>query len=212
HRCRAGLQRGRPAAGRGRRGRAVTSAGHEYAVRSRLRRYQGDIFEVLSDEVLMPGGVAAVRDYTRHLSAVGVVALDEAGQVVLIRQYRHPVGRHMWELPAGLVDLAGEAPQACAVRELAEEADLRAAHWEPLIEIYTSPGHPDDFMRIFLARELSPVPEGDRHAREHEEAERMVARLDLARGGAMVFAGGMVNGPCPPGLLAAAAHLRRPPH
>ncbi|MGE5826953.1 MAG: NUDIX domain-containing protein [Micromonosporaceae bacterium] len=184
------------------------NAGHQYAVRSSVRHYQGDIFEVLSDDVAMPGGVTATREYTRHLGAVGVVALDEADRVVLVRQYRHPVGRYLWELPAGLVDLAGEAPQACAVRELAEEADLRAAHWEPLIEIFTSPGHSDEYMRIFLARDLSPVPEPDRHRREHEEAELTVARFDLGRAVDMIFEGEIVNGPCATGLLA--ARCRRP--
>jgi ADP-ribose pyrophosphatase len=184
--------------------------GHDYTVRSRVQRFRGDIFEVLTDEVIMPGGQAAVRDYTRHVGAVGVVALDEADRVVLIRQYRHPVGRHLWELPAGLVDVVGETPQRCAERELAEEADLRAAYWEPLIEIYTSPGYSDESMRIFLARELSPVPGGDRHAREHEEAELTIARFDLDEAAGMIFAGEIINGPCVAGLLAALVRRRAP--
>ena len=98
---------------RGRRRRAAAARRERRrAPRTRCARAPsgspGRIFSVVTDEVTMPGGGAAARDYVRHVGAVGVVALDDAGRVVLVRQYRHPVGRHLWELPAGLIDVAGE--------------------------------------------------------------------------------------------------------
>ncbi|ASW57622.1 ADP-ribose pyrophosphatase [Plantactinospora sp. KBS50] len=152
----------------------------------------------------MPGGGVADRDYVRHVGSVGVVALDERGQVVLIRQYRHPVGRIMWELPAGLVDVAGEDLAAAAGRELAEEADLLAGRLDTLVDLHTSPGFSDEAIRIFLARELSEVPPDRRHDRRDEEAELSVVRLPLERAVAMVLSGEITNAACVAGVLAAA--------
>ena len=180
---------------------------HTYAVLAREVRFAGPLFSVVSDEVAMPGGGIARRDYIRHPGAVGVVAVDGDGRIVLIRQYRHPAGGFMWELPAGLADVAGEPAEVTAARELAEEADLVAARWEPLVEFFTSPGCSDERMQIFLARDLSPVPLDRRHRREQEEAELTVARLDLDEAVRMVFTGEIVNGPCALGILAAARRL-----
>jgi ADP-ribose pyrophosphatase len=181
---------------------------HAYAVRARDVRFAGPLFSVVSDEVAMPGGVAR-RDYLRHPGAVGVVAVDDDGRVVLIRQYRHPIGQFMWELPAGLTDVAGEPAELTAARELAEEADLAAARWEPLVDFFTTPGCSDERMRVYLARDLTDVPADQRHLREQEEAELTVARFDLDEAVRMVFAGEIVNGPCALGLLAAATLLGR---
>jgi len=181
---------------------------HAYAVLAREVRFAGPLFSVVSDEVAMPGGGMARRDYLRHPGAVGVVAVDEHGQVVLIRQYRHPAGQFMWELPAGLADVVGEPAEVTAARELAEEADLLATRWEPLVEFFTSPGCSDERMQIFVARDLSPVPVDQRHRREQEEAELTVARFDLDAAVRMVFAGEIINGPCALGLLAAFHRLR----
>ena len=90
----------------------------------------------------MPDGGHADRDFMRHVGAVGVVALDDDGRVVLVRQYRHPVGTFLWELPAGLIDVTGEHSAAAAARELAEEADLTAARLELLVDMHTTPGAP----------------------------------------------------------------------
>ena len=90
---------------------------HRYEVTARRQIWSGRIFSVVSDDVTMPGGGEATRDYVRHVGAVAVVALDDAGQVVLIRQYRHPVGRHLCELPAGLMDVGGEDLAAAALAQ-----------------------------------------------------------------------------------------------
>lgn len=178
--------------------------GHVYQVRSRRERFRGSVFSVVTDEVVMPGGRVATRDYVRHIGAVGVVALDERDRVVLVRQYRHPLRRSLWELPAGLVDVAGEALPASALRELAEEADLIAARLDALVDVHTSPGYSDELIRIFLARDLTEVPPSQRHQRQDEEAELQVVRVDLDEAVAMVLAGEITNVAAVAGLLAAA--------
>src|SRR6266540_1077274 len=92
-----------------------------------MERFSGRVFSVVTDTVSMPGGGNAERDYIRHPGAVGVVALDDQHRVVLVLQYRHPVRRTLWELPAGLIDVPGEDPLPAAQRELAEEAELEVA-------------------------------------------------------------------------------------
>ncbi|MGC4784747.1 NUDIX domain-containing protein [Micromonospora zamorensis] len=177
---------------------------HRYEVRSREERYRGRVFDVVTEEVTMPGGGTGVRDLVRHVGAVAVVALDDAGQVVLIRQYRHPVGRHLWELPAGLMDVSGEELPAAALRELAEEADLTAGQVDVLVDLHSSPGFTNELVRVFLARDLAEVPADERHERRDEEADLQVVRIDLDEAVAMVLAGEITNASAVAGLLAAA--------
>ncbi|GAB2920726.1 NUDIX hydrolase [Micromonospora polyrhachis] len=177
---------------------------HVYQVRSRQERFAGAVFSVVSDEVTMPGGGVATRDYARHVGAVGVVALDDEGRVVLIRQYRHPVGRAIWELPAGLVDVAAEPLPAVALRELAEEVDLTAGRIDLLVDLHTSPGWSNEVIRIFLARDLAEVPAEKRHVRRDEEADLEVVRVGLDQAVAMALAGEVTNAACVAGVLAAA--------
>ena len=195
----------------------MSAVEHRYELRSRTERYQGKIFDVVSDEVAMPGGGTAVRDHVRHVGAVAVVALDDAGQVVLIRQYRHPVGRHLWELPAGLMDVTGEDLAVAAARELAEEADLTAGRMDVLVDLHSSPGFSNELVRVFLARDLADVPADERHDRREEEADLQVLRIDLDEAVGMVLAGEVTNASAVAGLLAAArardagwSVLRRP--
>ncbi|GAB3982383.1 hypothetical protein GCM10027615_65020 [Plantactinospora veratri] len=133
-----------------------------------------------------------------------MLALDERGRAVLIRQYRHPLRRVIWELPAGLTDVAGEALPAGALRELAEEVDLVAGRLDLLVDVHTSPGYSDELIRIFLARELSEVPAEQRHERRDEEAGLEVSRVDLDEAVSMVLAGEITNVACVAGVLAAA--------
>jgi ADP-ribose pyrophosphatase len=182
-------------------GRAVE---HRYEVLSREVQYRGRIFDVVTERVSMPGGGTAPRDLVRHVGAVAVVALDDAGQVVLIRQYRQPVGRRLWELPAGLTDVTGEDPAVTAARELAEEVDLTAGRLDVLVDVHSSPGFTDELVRVFLARDLGEVPAEQRHDRHDEEADLQIVRIDLDEAVGMVLAGEVTNGPCVAGLLAAA--------
>lgn len=178
--------------------------GHRYAVLSRTERVATRMFRVLTDEVAMPGGRTAARDYMVHIGAVGVVALDDGGRVVLVRQYRHPVARPMWELPAGLIDVDGESLDRAAVRELEEEADLTAGRLDLLVDVHPTPGCSTEVIRLFLARDLSPVPAERRHERRDEEAEMVTRLLELDEAVAMALRGEITNGACLVGLLAAA--------
>ncbi|WP_406043923.1 NUDIX hydrolase [Micromonospora sp. NBC_00898] len=182
----------------------MSAVEHRYEVTDHREIWSGRIFSVVSDDVTMPGGGTAARDYVRHVGAVAVVALDDAGQVVLIRQYRHPVGRHLWELPAGLMDVSGEDLAAAAARELAEEADLTAGTIDVLVDLHSSPGFSNELVRVFLARDLADVPVEQRHDRRDEEADLQVVRVDLDEAVRMVLAGEITNASCVAGLLAAA--------
>lgn len=175
-----------------------------YRVRARHERFDGPVFQVVTDEVEMPDGSVADRDYVVHIGAVGVVAIDDENRVVLIRQYRPALGSELWELPAGLVDVAGEELPAAAARELAEEADLTAREWDLLADVHTSPGCSTELIRLYLARGLAEVPDAQRHTRTHEEAGLAVHRVPLDRALEMIFSGGITNASCQVGVLAAA--------
>jgi ADP-ribose pyrophosphatase len=175
-----------------------------YRVVKRTEHFKGPVFRLVTDDVVMPDGRVVARDYMVHIGAVGVVALDEQGRVTLVRQYRHPIGWDLWELPAGLIDKDGEALDRAAVRELEEEADLTAARLDLLIDVHPSPGCSNEIIRLFLARDLSPVPEDQRHDREHEEAGLVAVQLDLDEAVAMALRGEITNAACLVGLFAAA--------
>jgi ADP-ribose pyrophosphatase len=174
----------------------------EYAVESRAEIFHGPVFSVISDDVRMPDGTVARRDYTEHRDAVAVVALTDDRKVVLIHQYRHPLRTAIWELPAGLLDVDGEPALLAAQRELAEETDLVAESWSELVAVHTSPGFTDEFITIYLATGLSAAPEA--HQRVGEEAGIEVARIDLGEAVAMVFRGEITNAAAVVGLLSAA--------
>jgi 8-oxo-dGTP pyrophosphatase MutT (NUDIX family) len=124
--------------------------------------------------------------------------------VVLIKQYRHALGGYLWELPAGLRDVDGEDLVVGAARELAEEVDLIAGRYDLLIDLHTSPGFTDEIIRLFLARDLTAVPEAERHERTDEEADLEVSWIALDEAVAMVFRGEITNAAAVGGLLAAA--------
>ncbi len=176
----------------------------EHETLERTERYAGPIFTVYSDRVTMSGGGAATRDVVQNKGAVGVVALDDVDRVVLIRQYRHPVHQRLWEVPAGLRDVEGEDMLLTARRELAEETDYTAARFDLLVDLQTSPGFSTETIRMFLARDLTPVPEQERHERADEEADLEIAWFDLDEAVAMILRGEITNSSTVAGLLAAA--------
>jgi len=168
--------------------------------------YQGRIWNVISDAfVLEDGGEPLTRDYIDHPGAVAVLVMNDDGQVLLLRQYRHPVKMALWEIPAGLLDVQGEGFVAGAVRELAEEADLVASQWNVLADVFNSPGSSSEAIRIYLARGLSVVPEDQRHVRTDEEAEIQFRWVDLDDAVAAVLAGSLHNPSAVVGILAVAA-------
>ncbi len=159
-----------------------------------------------ADMVRMPGGEVVGRDVLEHPGAVAIVALDPEERVLLIRQYRHPVGRLLWEIPAGLRDVAGEPLRVTAERELLEEAGYRAATWQVLADSFSSPGISSERLRIFLARGLAEVPEAERsYVPEHEEAHLALAWVSLDEAVARFLAGELHNGVTAIGILSAYA-------
>ena len=175
-----------------------------YTVVKSTERLANRVFRIVTDELRMPDGSVAERDYMRHVGSVGVVALDAEDRVVLVRQYRHPLGREIWELPAGLIDVPGEPLVDAAARELAEEVDLRAGRYDLLVDANPSPGCSDEVIRLFLARDLSDVPADERHERTHEEAGMTVERIPLDRAVSMALSGEITNAACMIGILATA--------
>ncbi|WP_022880103.1 NUDIX hydrolase [Microbacterium sp. B19] len=168
--------------------------------------YQGAVWDVRSDTVRY-GDSEMTRQYVEHPGAAAVVALDDDGRVVLIQQYRQPIKERDWEIPAGLLDVAGEPPVETAKRELSEEVDLAADRWQHLVSIHTTPGGNDEVVHLFLARGLSDV-ETD-YEREHEESDMRVERVPLGDVIDGVLAGRLRNGILATGVLAAAEVLRR---
>jgi ADP-ribose pyrophosphatase len=160
-------------------------------------RFKGRIFQVRTDKVRMPNGDStelAERELVIHHGSVGVIGLDDQERVLLIRQYRHPVGHLLWEPPAGLRDVDGEPTWRTAARELAEEAGYRARDWHTLLDVFTSPGMTNERVRIFLARGLTEVPEDEiDFERIHEEADMPVAWVPLDDAVAAVRRGDIHN-------------------
>jgi 8-oxo-dGDP phosphatase len=170
------------------------------------QRFRGHIIDVVTDTVRMPGDENADRDYVRHPGSVAVVALDDDARVLLIRQYRHPTRRLLWELPAGLRDVEGESLVAGAARELAEEAGYRARTWHTLVDLYTSPGMSDERIRVFLARDLTKIPEEENaFVYRHEEIGMPVEWVPLADAVEKALMGMIHNSPAVAGILAAYA-------
>jgi 8-oxo-dGTP pyrophosphatase MutT (NUDIX family) len=170
---------------------------------------RGPIVTLRTDQVRMPDDGVVARQVLQHPGAVAVVALDEADRVLLIRQYRHPVGRLLWELPAGLRDVAGEPLHLAAARELLEETGHQAGDWRVLVDFYSSPGISTERIRVFLAQDLSLAPAAQRdYVRVDEEAQLVVGWVGLDRAVDRFTQGDLHNGVSAVGILAAYAARR----
>ncbi len=174
---------------------------HDFPVLSTKDIYTGRVMALRTDEVVMPGGRVAAREILEHPGAVAIVALDPDDRLMMIHQYRHPVHRRLWELPAGLLDFAGEDPVDAARRELAEEAGLAATDWSVLIDVVPSPGFSDESVRVYLARGLTEV--GRPEPGDDEEADLSTRWVTLSVAVRMVLAGTIVNGVTVAAVLAA---------
>jgi 8-oxo-dGTP pyrophosphatase MutT (NUDIX family) len=145
--------------------------------------HSGRIIDISTERLRYGNGREYDLDFVRHPGAAGIVAVDGAGRVCLVRQYRHGITDFLWEIPAGKLD-AGEAPQVCAVRELAEETGVSAQRWTSLGRYLPAPGIFSEVIHLFLARELligTPAPDAD------EELE--IQWLPMADAAAMVLRG-----------------------
>jgi len=174
----------------------ISDTVEHWPVASSAELTRSRLVTVRSDQVRTPDNQLAERDVVLHPGAVAALALDAEDRILMIRQYRHPVGRLLWEIPAGLRDVAGEDPWLTAQRELVEETGYRARDWRVLADYYSSPGFSTERLRIFLARNLEAVPAAERHfVPRDEEAHLLLGWLPLDEAVRKVFAGELHNGP-----------------
>ncbi|MFD9814979.1 NUDIX domain-containing protein [Streptomyces sp. NPDC059080] len=188
---------------------AIEDTPEEWTVTATATPFTGNKTSVRTDDVVMPDGSTARRDYQVHPGSVAVLALDDDGRVLVLRQYRHPVRHKLWEIPAGLLDVPGQNPLHAAQRELYEEAHVQAGDWRVLTDVYTTPGGCDEAVRVFLARELAEA-EGERFAVSEEETDMELARVpldELVRG---VLAGELHNNCLVVGVLSLVAAQQVP--
>ena len=137
-----------------------------------------------------PDGERFARDVVHHPGAVSVVAIDDGGNAVMVRQFRAAVDMDMLEIPAGTRDVDGESPETTAARELEEEVGLRAQHLELLVEFYNSPGFCDEHSFSYLATGLSP---GEKSPVGIEEAAMEIVRVPLAAIPGLIASGELVD-------------------
>jgi ADP-ribose pyrophosphatase len=158
---------------------------------------------VATERVTLPNGNSVELDIVHHPGAAAVVPFLSTTQVLLIRQYRFATGGTILEVPAGKLD-PGEAPAACAVRELEEEAGCRAGRMVELGWIWTTPGFTDERIFLFAAFDLEPVA----HRHDPDEVIEPV-RLSLDEALALVWSGGINDAKSALALLHAARHVGR---
>ena len=177
-------------------------AEHVFETTSSETLHTGKIFALRRDRVRMPDGKDVTRDVVEHFGAVAVVAMDDDGNIPMVYQYRHAFGRRLWELPAGLLDVHGEAAHLTAARELKEEAGLQASAWRVLVDLDSTPGFSDESVRVYLATGLSEVGRPEAH---DEEADMTLHWYPLAEAARKVLNGEIVNAIAVAGILAAHA-------
>lgn len=166
--------------------------------------FNGKIWDI-KRESFDYNGATLVREFVAHPGAVAVIALNDANEVLLINQYRHPVREYLWEIPAGLLDQPGESRLEAAKRELLEETGYIAESWEELIEFHTTPGGNNETIAIFLARELRH--QGHDFELEGEETDMQVEWVSLAEALQSVLASEMRSPSAAVGIMAAAHKL-----
>ncbi|MBV9350083.1 MAG: NUDIX hydrolase [Mycobacterium sp.] len=177
-------------------------AEHVFETISSETLHSGKIFALRKDQVRMPGGKIVNREVVEHYGAVAVLAMDDDARIPMVYQYRHPIGRRLWELPAGLLDVDSEAPHLTAARELREEAGLDARDWRVLVDLDSTPGFSDESVRVYLATGLTDVSRPEAH---DEEADMTLQWLPLAEAVRQVFSGDIVDSLAVAGILAAHA-------
>lgn len=169
-------------------------------VAARRPLHHGMVWDLVRDTIDFAPGVRFDREYVWHTGAVAVLAVDPEDRVLLIRQYRHPVGHELWEIPAGLLDQGGEAPHVAAARELAEETGTEPLTLSTLVDLRPSPGGSDEVIRVYLAEGVRPSEES--FERTHEEAEIVTRWVPLTEAVTAVLEGRVTNATTVSALLA----------
>lgn len=180
----------------------------EVELTDRVDVFHGRVWDVRRDSVILEGH-AFQRDYVVHPGAVGVLAIDDEANILLVCQYRHPMGKMMWEPPAGLLDTSGESPLEAAQRELREETGYRAGTWNVLVDFANTPGGSTEQLRCYLAQGLVPH-EGGRGESSDEEAHMRVEWVPLSEVLAAISAGTVTNVLLVTATLALLAALAEP--
>ena len=178
-----------------------------YSVESSSVTHDGVLATIVVDHVRMPDGSVAEREIVRHSDAVGIVVL-QGDDVVLIEQYRHPLGRKILEIPAGKLDVEGEPAEAAARRELLEEVGLQAEDLQPLTTFANSSGWTDETTTVYLAMDATPAERPPDFVAAHEEADLHVVRMPLAEALARTESGEITDAKTVIGLLLADRRLR----
>ena len=143
--------------------------------------YDGRVFSVSVETITLPKGQQLKAEIVRHAPSVVIIPITSEGDVILVRQYRHAIGRWLWELPAGSMD-SGEAADKAAIRECHEEIDLIPAKVERVGAFFPTPGYCDEEMIFFKATGLRvPRPDEHAHADEDEDIEPKAFALDELR-------------------------------
>lgn len=173
-----------------------------YETVSSETKFEGKIFSVSVDLVKMPDGTIHERELVKHFGAVGIVPLTEENEVVLVRQYRHPVKDELLEIPAGKLDLE-EDPLECARRELKEETGA-TGELIKLAEFYTTPGYSNEFFYLYLAIDLKDGP-----AKPEDGEVLELVRIPLFQALEMISTGKINDGKTIAGLCLAERHLRK---
>lgn len=149
--------------------------------------YTGVVFEVARDRLREESGQVIIRDVVRHPGGAGGVPIFADGRIALVKQYRHPAGRDLLEIPAGKID-GNEPPERCAAREIEEELGVRVGRIEKLAEFYSTPGFCEEKLFVYLATEL----EESVQKLDHDEAVEIVY-LTLEEAWQLVESGEIVD-------------------
>lgn len=184
-------------------GTSLSDSDQSWPVSSSVSKHESAYVSLRIDTIVDPTGGEHSRAVVKPNGAIGVLAIDEDDRILLVEQYRHPVGRRLIELPAGTLDVPGEAPADAAARELAEEADVVAEHWESILHLLATPGYSTEVWEIFRATGLSAVPAAERTTREAEEADMVQWWLPFDEAVDAVLSGRITDSMTVAGILAA---------
>lgn len=190
-------------------GPEVADTDESWPVSGSVSQYASPYVSLRIDTIVDPSGGEHSRAVVQPNGAIGVLALDGEDRLLLVQQYRHPVGKFLLEIPAGTLDVPGEAPRDAAVRELAEEADIVAGRWVSLLRLLATPGYSTEGWEVFRATDLSAVPPSDRTEREAEEADMLQWWLPFDQAVDAVLAGRITDSMTVAAILAEQVHRTR---